>query len=237
MISVAGALRDAQHGHWHRGASSPSAITDCISTRGFFWDSHWAPPDVVRLAASLGRPSGDIGDPRLVRALAPQPSRDVHANTLSRRHGLGPFPFHTETAYWSRPARYVLLYCVNPGAGERPTLLVDSQGWRLSGEDRRHFLNAAFHVSGRRTFLASLAAYGGHGLHWRFDQACMSPATSDAVSAIRKISALIDDSTSIKISWVPGSLLVFDNYRCLHARGTAKTKDTDRVLHRILVDA
>ena len=213
-----------------------SAITDCLRARGYFWERNWTHPEIVRLAATLGRPSGDIGDPRIVRALAPQPSHEVNANTLSRRYGLGPFPFHTETAYWSRPARYVVLHCMAPGSGERPTLLVDSRQWQISAQDRRRFLNAACRVNGQRSFLASLATLDGHDLQLRFDRACMSPATSDAAPAMERMSTFIEDSTPVEIRWAPRTLLVFDNYRCLHARGPASTTDTDRVLHRILVD-
>lgn len=220
-----------------RRSGDLSIIADHLRARGYFWERSWTYREVVRLASTLGRPFGDIGDPRLVRVLTPQPSHEVHANTLSRRHGLGPFPFHTETAYWSRPARYVVLYCVDPGAGERPTLLVDSRQWQLSTKDRRQFLNAAFRVMGRRTFLTSLAVHDGPDLWWRFDRACMSPATSDAGPAIEQISTLIGDSNSVEISWMPRDLLVFDNYRCIHARGAATRKDTDRILHRILVDS
>lgn len=236
-VAMARSFRNGSPTPRSRRAGDFSAIIDCLRARGYFWERNWTHPEVVNLAATLGRPSGDVGDPRLVRAITPQSSHEVHANTLSRRHGLGPFPFHTETAYWSRPARYVVLHCIHPGSGERPTLLVDSRQWPLSAEDRRRFLNAACRVKSRRSFLASLATRDGHDLQFRFDRACMSPATSDAGPAIESVSGFIEESTPVRIRWAPRTLLVFDNYRCVHARGAATRNDTDRILHRILVDS
>lgn len=215
--------------------TSLPAVRERLSELGFHWERGWTVAAALQLARHLGQPTGDFGDSGVVRAIAPQRSRDARPNTLSQRYGLGAFPFHTETAYWWRPARYVLLYCVSPGSSGRPTLLVNSHEWRLGTVERRRAANAVFRVKSRRVFLATVGTETADGLSWRFDQACMTPVTSDAYGVTATTRALIRESKPVVITWSPGTVLVVDNYRCLHARGVASIPDTDRILLRVLV--
>ena len=210
-------------------------VREHLSELGFHWEHGWTEAAALQLARHLGRPTGDFGDSRVVRPIAPQRSQDARPNTLSQRYGLGAFPFHTETAYWWRPARYVLLYCVSPGSSGRPTLLLDCHQWRLRAVLRRQVVNAVFRVKGRRAFLAPVGMETAGGLSWRFDEACMTPVTSDARDVAEMTRTLIRESKPIVVTWLPGTVLVVDNYRCIHARGAARVPDTDRILLRVLV--
>ena len=95
--------------------------------RDGYWVTHDVNPDaLLDLACQLGSPQPDPRDHLLVKDIHPQPKERANPNTLSSRYGLGAFPFHTEAAYLSAPPRFLLLYCVHPGDGARPTLLLDA---------------------------------------------------------------------------------------------------------------
>lgn len=86
---------------------------------------------LIDTVQKLGPIRVDQRSPDPVRDIRPQPISLAKTNTLSSRYGTEAFPFHTDTAHWDQPARFLALYCVNPGAGKRPTLLQDSYGWRF----------------------------------------------------------------------------------------------------------
>jgi len=148
---------------------------------------------------------------------------------------MGKFPFHTDTAYWPVPARYVLFHCLAPGAGDRPTLIIDPRDWHLTDMDRRALCNEVWRTTTSQSFLCTIATRRADGLCIRFDDACVTPMTREAFRVRDLVRALIRDSTIIPIQWRAGDLLVIDNLRLLHARGEARVADPDRVLARILV--
>ena len=206
-----------------------------LDSSGFYFGTEWNDLDALNLAHALGRPTPDFGDPDPVRRVSPQEAAEARTNTLSARHGLGAFPFHTETAYWPNPARYLLLHCIHPGAGRRPTLVLDSSQWHLSRADSRRLSTEVFKTVGRKVFLSTLLDSRTPYPAWRFDPECMLPITRGAAQALRFATTLINDSSTLEVDWTPNSVLVIDNHRCLHARGVAQRIDKDRILARMLV--
>jgi len=187
------------------------------------------------LCCALGVPRGDIRDPRKVRALQPQTPAEARINTLSSRYGTGPFPFHTETAYWFSPAKFLVLHCKNPGAGLRPTLLADTHSWQLGGQERSLLENAGWKIKARKPFLSSIFNTKAKRLRVRFDSECMAPFTNDANLAQTLIAQQLGRCNTITIHWSADDLLVIDNERMLHARGPTSIPDPDRTLHRVLI--
>ena len=212
--------------------ASASEVVARLQSFGFYCGMGWSTHDAIDLANSMGQP---IGEPSPVHRIRPLTEIEARPNTLSERYGLGPFPFHTETAYWPVPARYLLLRCARPGSGGRSTLVVDSHQWGLSARDRHCVTSEVFKVAGRRPFLANLATPCRNSLSWRFDRDCMTPVTRGAERARRILENVIEHSRNLEINWSFGDLLVLDNHRCFHARGIARSVDKDRLLERILV--
>lgn len=64
--------------------------------------------DIVDLASSLGQlrthPNGER-----VYILKPSDGEQSLDGTFSRLYGYSAFPIHTDTAFWSLPARYVIM--------------------------------------------------------------------------------------------------------------------------------
>jgi L-asparagine oxygenase len=221
-----------------KSESTPDLVSPILASLradGFATIGSFASERLLPLCRLIGVPRGDVRDPRIVRALQPQPVGAARSNTLSSRYGTGPFPFHTEGAYWLTPPKFVVLYCVNPGGGARPTLLADSDSWQLDDSARGLLENAGWKVTARRPFLSSVFDRRGDRVRVRFDQECMVPFTADADSARTLLMQQLEQREGIEIRWSAYDLLVIDNERMLHGRGDTLIPDPDRILHRVLL--
>ena len=67
------------------------------------------------------RDINNFGETEIIRP--GKPSRT--ALSLTTKYGLGEFPFHTDVAYWTTPAKYLALYCIDPGRGKRKTRVIN----------------------------------------------------------------------------------------------------------------
>ncbi|MYF23220.1 MAG: hypothetical protein F4209_10855 [Chloroflexi bacterium] len=179
-------------------------------------------------ALGTGRPAVDV--------LVPTRRGASRPGTLSFIHGTDAFPLHTETAHWRNPVELVLLRCVSPGAGRRPTLLVD--GWDLGlGDTAVAQLAQSLMIvkSGARSFLSSLADLGHQRTDLRYDSACMKPATDADRRILEGFEDVLAAARPHTVSWEPGQCLIFDNRRMLHSRAGSPVADRDRRLERIYI--
>lgn len=185
------------------------------------------------------RPFGTVRmDPRSplpVRDIRPQPPNSAKVNTLSSRYGTDAFPFHTDTAHWDKPARYLALFCVDPGEGQRATLLQDSRAWRLEEDEIELACRALWKTGHVKPRLCMLAQRSADGIAVRYDKDCMRPMTREARELEALVEQRINHSEKTHISWEPECLLIIDNQRMVHARGKSARADESRVLKRILI--
>jgi len=66
----------------------------------------------------------------------------------------------------------------------------------------------------------------------------MAPAHDGFGLSRRIVQEAIEDADVHAIDWQPDQILILDNWRVLHARGSADSDDADtRVLERVLVEA
>jgi len=78
----------------HRGWTTVSRINSC--------------DELLNLAKSLGTPlQAPTGE--LIKRLTVKPAAEARAGTLSATFGAKSFPLHTDTAFWSIPARYLVM--------------------------------------------------------------------------------------------------------------------------------
>lgn len=190
---------------------------------------------VLDIAAKLGVPLVESRDPSLYRVISPTPREGSRPNTLSSRYGTEPFPFHTDTAYWLDPARYLLLHCRHAGSGGRPTLLIDTFKWRLKHDERALLFRGLWIVGDKRPFLGTVLTSTPRGVRIRYDRDCMRPAAKSGEFASKLLAHKIRSSRVTRLTWRRGMLLILDNYRMLHSRGAASAPDPDRELGRVLV--
>ena len=186
-------------------------------------------------ASELGSPTPEMRDGQVVRLIRPQPERASPPNTLSSRYGLASFPFHTDAAYWPNPPRFVILRCVDPGEGNRCTLLTDTYTWLTKG-DWDVLTRAVCMIAGRRPFLATIAAHNSkENFIIRYDSDCMKPTSECAHQALTLVSEGSARAPTTEVHWRGGDLLIVDNHRLLHARGESPAPDPSRSHQKMLV--
>jgi L-asparagine oxygenase len=193
------------------------------------------PEDIHHIGESFGEIRVDPRSPQAVRDIRPQTLDEAKPNTLSSRYGVGSFPFHTDVAHWEDPARFLLLYCEQPGSGARPTHLQDTLAWGLSSDDRKATLTEVWKTGHLHPHLCTVCNVRDDRFAWRFDEGCMQPMTAGAKELRNALIDQIQGSQVIDVCWTAGSMLIIDNHRMLHARGRARRLDRDRVIKRILI--
>jgi Taurine catabolism dioxygenase TauD, TfdA family len=190
--------------------------------------------DLVSLASVLGNPIAARRGGPIISALRPTNSEYARRRSLSAKFSVGAFPCHTDTADWVIPCRFVLLACLEPGAGDRKTILLDSTTIGLTTEQRESLHTTPFRVvSGRRSFFSTVMQHGRRFL--RYDPGCMRPL---AIDGERVLGLLASDSWPellTAIRWARGRLLVIDNWRMLHGRSSADADDSQPTLLRIYI--
>ena len=207
-----------------------------VSRFGFHVTDELLEISVECLGGVLGDPVPSGPGRKAADLLVPRTSDGAHVRTLSRLHGLGAFPFHTETAHWRRPVDLVILKCLHPGAGDRPTTLID--GWRLGLSDRdADDLRSSIMVvrNGARSFLAPLASKTNNHLAFRHDPGCMRPASKHDKGTLELLQERLSSTAPTAVHWKAGRCLIFDNSRVFHSRGRTSIPDTDRRLQRLYV--
>lgn len=213
----------------------PSTILADLTFQGYSCIEETTESEMWALANFLGIPQSESRDGQVIKLVRPQPESLSHPNTLSSRYGTGSFPFHTDAAYWHSPLRYLLLRCINPGEGGRPTLLVDSHSC-ITADEWDLLRNSVCIVAGRRSFLSPIAkSCAGHGNMVRFDKDCMKANSRAAEEALAIVFAKTTGDNTTEINWRSNSLLIVDNYRMLHARGSSRLPDPERLHQKILV--
>ena len=190
---------------------------------------------LLEIATSLGPIKTDPRHPQQVRHIRPQRSVDAEPNTLSSRYGMEGFPFHTDAAHWHIPPKFVLLYCVEVGSGNRPTYLIDSQSLGLTNPELSLLSNAVWRSGHVKSFLCTVTSTFEKPFSIRYDSGCMSPRSGRALKADELITAKLKGAECKQVRWQNGDLLILDNHRVLHARGSAERADPDRVIARILI--
>ena len=203
--------------------STQAEIYDDISSEGAF----------VEFARRFGQ-LVPLDNGSFVKKLRVSTSENARKNSLSEIFGTGAFPFHTDTAFWTRPARLVLLRAVG-GNLHRPTLLrpfasvldevglrrVRQSSWICSTGRRKNYTTMYFEHD----------QLGG----MRYDPNCMTPA-NNAAREVDKI--LRVQSFNIKggtIDWVPNRVAVIPNWDFLHARDISEIDDSSRLIERIYI--
>ena len=189
--------------------------------------------ELIALASSIGKPVADRRGVAIIDTLRPVTAERARPNSLSARFSVGEFPCHTDMANVPTPCRFIVLACLSPGDGRRPTTLLDPAPLSLTYEDRDLIHTTPFRVvNGRHSFFSTIMRRGRPFV--RFDPGCMQPVTSDGERASKVLGS--GDWRLASVQWERGRVLVIDNWRILHGRGLAMRDDRDRVLLRIYIN-
>lgn len=221
-------------------ASDTRQPLDLLAERG--WSLHsdeGADADATvselgKLGDRLGtRVAGRAGS--LEEVIHPLGADDAHPRSLSARYGLDALPFHTELSHRTRPCRYLLLGCIDPGSPAAATMLLDWQRLGFSPEELDLLEGTPMLVrSGRRSFYSTILSPGGAFM--RYDPGCLEAVDDRGREALALIEDRIAGARSEAHHWRQGDILIIDNWRVLHGRGPSD-RGSGRRLARILIDA
>ncbi len=160
--------------------------------------------------------------------LRPVDRQGAKPRSLSASYGVDEQPLHTDGAHWPDPPDYLFLSAER--ATSVPTLIWPLPTLVSSEVPSCDLANGLFLVNrGRSAFLAPACKEG----RIRYDPGCMTPNDHQARKVVDYLSAQINKAATF--CWdSPGTLLVIDNRRILHARGSA-SRDPARVMRRMAV--
>ena len=191
--------------------------------------------NMLSIAEYLGQPVPATPGSRLDDLLTLEPHGGP--GDWSHRFGSGPFPWHTDAAYYPAPPRFVLLRLHEATGRVRPTLL-----WNLARairpRERQILLDGRWRVRspGARFFSSVLQAVElSSALRVRYDPVCMTPYLTQGRTAATQLERLLADAESVSIDWREHRGLVIDNWRVLHCRPPPTIGEGRRVLKRVLV--
>jgi alpha-ketoglutarate-dependent taurine dioxygenase len=169
-----------------------------------------------------------------VTVLQPQNKQIAKPNTLSAKFSTGEFPYHTDTAHWPIPARYMILACIDPGAGSRETHLLDSTKLELTASECNLLNSTPFRiVNGRKSFFSTILQKNRSFI--RHDPGCMVPTEERGEVAQKMFCRDRFDSLVVPIKWEPQKVLIIDNWRFLHGRSKSICNDSNRKLLRVYI--
>lgn len=189
---------------------------------------------LLLLAAKLGTPVATRSGGNLCDMLMPTGAHAAKPRSLSKIHSAGEFPLHIDTAHWLTPCRYVILACLSPGSGNRPTLLLDTPRLPLSEQQVSLLHSTPLRVTnGRNSFFSTILSKTRPFV--RFDPGCMTTTTPDGSASLEVLSRQNWPDHVESVHWKAGTVLVIDNWRLLHGRAHADCSDPDRKLLRVSI--
>lgn len=202
---------------------SNSSLRQTLDARG--WASVSAIPQ--RAFMDLVRELGVVGE---TTRLTPRDSSQAGRASLSGRHGLAEFPFHTDGASRHHPPAYVALWSARPwktatllldGSADTLNIPVFSRSWVVSvgGSQGRFYAIPRLRIRGQ--------------VSWRLNTDCMSPAVGvfDGADLHRRFQA----AEPVRLAWSADSAVIIDNRRILHSREAISAGEADRELLRVEV--
>lgn len=186
------------------------------------------------IALTLGTPVPGRREQPPSIILEPTVENSAPSKSISKKYGLSAFPYHTDTAHWEQPARYICLACEDVGTTKTPTHLISMSHIDIDEQIQNHLQHVLYLVTnGRKSFYTTILERNPHKQHWRWDSTCMKSVDKAGNKLKKKFTDILETTNHICISWTRGDLLILDNYSMMHARGQASIDG--RKIRRILV--
>ena len=190
--------------------------------------------DLLAVAYQLGTPISMRRAGPLIQELRPATVETSTSNSLTARHGLSEFPFHTDCAFWEIPARYTLLRSCSNSTNE-PTLLAD-YSWIYCDESVINRMQRAIFkvINGRKSFLTTSIDLKRRFV--RVDRDCMIPANSESSGLFEFLEGHRPINCDQAIHWTTDCCVIIDNWRMVHARHDCSAPSASaRLIKRVLV--
>ena len=171
-----------------------------------------------------------------VFTLKPKLEYEAIKGTFSNRYGLNDFPLHTDTAFFERPARYILMHSIKAN-GCDTTILSKINFWdSLTQSDKKKAERAVYLIKTNCAKFYTSFLFQENGTRGiKYDPSCMFPANKYAKEFDLKFQEILSKTKPLSLKWTDGKTIIIDNWINLHGRKSAK-KDINRQLKRIYID-
>ena len=191
--------------------------------------------ELVSIASDIGNilnhPNG-----QMVFTLKPKLENDAIKGTFSGRHGLNNFPLHTDTAFYKKPVRYILMHSINPSNCDT-TLLLKNSFWDLMTKSEKINAERAIYLvkTNREKFYTSFIFRENNEEGFKYDPSCMSPVNKYAKEFDQVFNKILLEIPLINIKWSGNKTIIIDNWNTLHGRKSVQN-DIKRELKRIYIN-
>ncbi len=191
--------------------------------------------DLLELGRAVGRP---VPSPNgeLVKEIRRTSADEAPPGSQSSIYGTGPFPLHTDTAFWPIPARYVILR--GHGDTRRPTTVTGFSDLLRDYDDDFFALadESVWIVKTSTTCCyCSLRFRNDDSIGWRYDADLMLPANDAAKSVNSVLRRLVFTGSTDEIKWSGTAAAVISNWCALHGRGPEPPDEGVRIIERLYV--
>lgn len=191
---------------------------------------------LIELGNTIGKiqatPNGEI-----VKEIIKVEQDKAPVGSQSSIYGGGPFPLHTDTVFWSKPVKYIILRA--SGDLRRPTT-VDSFATLLQqiGKPELDLFKKSVWVVGGGTsrFYCSLMSQHESSILWRYDKDLMTPANKAAIMVEEIISPFVLKKDAQIINWEPNIAVIISNWKVLHGRGEEPIEEGLRTIFRLYIN-
>lgn len=191
--------------------------------------------DMIAAACCVGdivpSPNNEI-----IKILANFSREEATNNSKSKKYGLGMFPLHTDTVFWSLPARYVLLKC--DGDRRRSTTYLEfSTIFDSMNEEEINFVSTGIwsvRIPGK-AFYTTLSFCNSTGQGYKFDPDLMFPENYSAKKIHDKIVSSCFSDKVKKIEWKENVVVIIDNAKLMHGRSAPPDHESRRTIKRVYV--
>lgn len=175
---------------------------------------------------------GDKGD--IIQPLHAQDKGNGSYGSFTYNVGYDAFPWHTDTAYWEIPVRYLMLTSDKPSpcatiARSFESLIECIADFDYLAERAVYMLN----IPGRRKLLSPVIRRR-ELTGYRFDFNIYKPMNKEAVILSDMILMELSKKHE-RVVWNGNNVAIIDNWRFIHAREDAH-QDKNRILKRLYID-
>ncbi len=169
-----------------------------------------------------------------IESLMPRKSSEARINSLSRVHGRGRQPPHTDGAHQERPPKFILLWSENATAANANTHIRRLDASLLTPGFWRSLSDSVWVVRTSATrFHYRRAVESDELLRW--DSGCFQKCVVGNLSP-DMVDQELEKLPEVEISWSSTRALLFDNRRVLHGRSDATSAvDDNRIIRRVSI--
>lgn len=183
------------------------------------------------LGTIVNHPNGEK-----ISNVIPREKKDSLMGTFSNIFGFDSFPMHTDTAFWSTPAKYVILSAQDIYKAKTLIIHIKEIWEQLSEKEKSYaqqsiYLIKTIHGQHYSSFLFKVSGIEA----FRHDPCTMIPFNNSAKELQKRLDNIIPSIIPYEVNWSGKKALIFDNWHTLHGR-TSVDKNENRVIKRIYIN-